>query len=290
MTFSIFNKIFVHSWGGLGSQLFAYSTAEYLGQRYPKKQISIVLHSSGVTKRAPAIDFLGEKYKIIVKDDFDDRLKSDINVSKSKLILKQILKMIMEKSHLVLEGNSTLEQRKIKPWTLVLRGHYSYAEISKNTLKIMAKKIEDLIEPGFRQNFKRASYIGLHYRLGDLVKLDNKSHIEPTVISTYVLQVAKVNHVTDIHIYSDDLVLARNLLSNELNDSAFFNEADIWVAIVNLIHSDYFIGTNSKISIWIILFRLLNDPKSWNAIPLSMQENLEKIWPQIVSSKNIFYY
>ena len=290
MTFSIFNKIFVHSWGGLGSQLFAYSTAEYLGQRYPKKQISIVLHSSGVTKRAPAIDFLGEKYKIIVKDDFDDRLKSDTNVSKSKLILKQILKMIMEKSHLVLEGNSTLEQRKIKPWTLVLRGHYSYAEISKNTLKIMAKKIEDLIEPGFRQNFKGASYIGLHYRLGDLVKLDNKSHIEPTVISTYVLQVAKVNHVTDIHIYSDDLVLARNLLSNELNDSAFFNEADIWVAIVNLIHSDYFIGTNSKISIWIILFRLLNDPKSWNAIPLSMQENLEKIWPQIVSSKNIFYY
>lgn len=290
MTFSIFNKIFVHSWGGLGSQLFAYSTAEYLGQRYPKKQISIVLHSNGVTKRAPAIDFLGEKYKIIVKDDFDDRLKSDTNVSKSKLILKQILKMIMEKSHLVLEGNSTLEQRKIKPWTLVLRGHYSYAEISKNTLKIMAKEIEDLIEPGFRQNFKRASYIGLHYRLGDLVKLDNKSHIEPTVISTYVLQVAKVNHVTDIHIYSDDLVLARNLLSNELNDSALFNEADIWVAIVNLIHSDYFIGTNSKISIWIILFRLLNDPKSWNAIPLSMQENLEKIWPQIVSSKNIFYY
>ena len=290
MTFSIFNKIFVHSWGGLGSQLFAYSTAEYLGQRYPKKQISIVLHSSGVTKRAPAIDFLGEKYKIIVKDDFDDRLKSDTNVSKSKLILKQILKMIMEKSHLVLEGNSTLEQRKIKPWTLVLRGHYSYAEISKNTLRIMAKKIEDLIEPGFRQNFKKASYIGLHYRLGDLVKLDNKSHIEPTVISTYVLQVAKVNHVTNIHIYSDDLVLARNLLSNELNDSAFFKEADIWVAIVNLIHSDYFIGTNSKISIWIILFRLLNDPNSWNAIPLSMKENLEKIWPQIVSSENIFYY
>ena len=290
MTFSIFNKIFVHSWGGLGSQLFAYSTAEYLGQRYPKKQISIVLHSSGVTKRAPAIDFLGEKYKIIVKDDFNDRLKSDTNVSKSKLILKQILKMIMEKSHLVLEGNSTLEQRKIKPWTLVLRGHYSYAEISKNTLRIMAKKIEDLIEPGFRQNSKRASYVGLHYRLGDLVKLDNKSHIEPEVISTYVLQVAKVNHVTDIHIYSDDLVLARNLLSNELNDSAFFNEADIWVAIVNLIHSDYFIGTNSKISIWIILFRLLNDPNSWNAIPLSMKENLEKIWPQILSSNNIFYY
>ena len=154
----------------------------------------------------------------------------------------------------------------------------------------MAKKIEDLIEPGFRQNFKRARCIGLHYRLGDLVKLDNKSHIEPEVISTYVLQVAKVNHVTDIHIYSDDLFLARNLLSNELNDSAFFNEADIWVAKVNLIHSDYFIGTNSIISIWIILFRLLNDPNSWNAIPLSMKENLEKIWPQILSSKNIFYY
>jgi len=290
MTFYIFNNIYIHSWGGLGSQLFAYSTAEYLGQRYPKKQISIVLHSSGVTKRAPAIDFLGEKYGIIVKDDFDDKSKNNTNVSKSKLILKQIVKIIMEKSHLVLEGNSTLEQGKIKPWTLVLRGHYSYAEISKNTLKIMAKKIENLIQPGLRDNFKKASYIGLHYRLGDLVKLDNKSHIKPDLISTYVLQVAKDNHVNDIHVYSDDLVLARNLLSNKLNDSALFNEADIWVAVVNLIHSGYFIGTNSKISVWIILFRLLEDPNSWNAIPLSMKENLEKIWPQICISKNMFYY
>jgi hypothetical protein len=290
MTFYIFNNIYIHSWGGLGSQLFAYSTAEYLGQRYPKKQISIVLHSSGVTKRAPAIDFLGEKYRIIVKDDFDDNSKNNTNVSKSRLILKQIVKTIMEKSHLVLEGNSTLEQGKIKPWTLVLRGHYSYAEISKNTLKIMAKKIENLIQPGLRDNFKKASYIGLHYRLGDLIKLDNKSHIKPDLISTYVLQVAKDNHINDIHVYSDDLVLARNLLSDKLNDLAFFNEADIWVAVVNLMHSDYFIGTNSKISVWIILFRLLNDPNSWNAIPLSMKENLEKIWPQISISKNMFYY
>ncbi len=290
MTFYIFNNIYIHSWGGLGSQLFAYSTAEYLGQRYPKKQISIVLHSSGVTKRAPAIDFLGEKYRIIVKDDFDDNSKNNTNVSKSRLILKQIVKTIMEKSHLVLEGNSTLEQGKIKPWTLVLRGHYSYAEISKNTLKIMAKKIESSIQPGLRDNFKKAGYIGLHYRLGDLIKLDNKSHIKPDLISTYVLQVAKDNHINDIHVYSDDLVLARNLLSDKLNDLAFFNEADIWVAVVNLMHSDYFIGTNSKISVWIILFRLLNDPNSWNAIPLSMKENLEKIWPQIFISKNIFYY
>ena len=290
MTFYIFSNIYIHSWGGLGSQLFAYSTAEYLGQKYPKKQISIVLHSSGVTKRAPAIDFLGDKYRIIVKDDFDDKSKNNTTVSKSKLKSKQILKIVMEKSHLVLEGNSTLEQRKIKPWTLVLRGHYSYAEISKNTLKIMAKKIEDSIQPGLRDNFKKASYIGLHYRLGDLVKLDNKSHIKPDLISTYVLQVAKDNHVNDIHVYSDDLVLARNLLSNKLNDSAFFNEADIWVAVANLMHSDYFIGTNSKISVWIILFRLLNDPNSWNAIPLSMKENLEKIWPQIFISKNMFYY
>jgi hypothetical protein len=290
MTFFIFNNIFVHSWGGLGSQLFAYSTAEYLGQRYPKKRISIVLHSGGVTKRAPAIDFLGEKYKIIIKDDFDDKLISKTNVSKFKLLLKQVLKVILEKSQLVLKGNNTIEQKKIKPWTVVVRGHYSYAEISKNTLRIMAKKIENSIGSDFKENCKRVSYIGLHYRLGDLVKLDDKSHVEPDLISTYVLQVAEDNNVNNIHIYSDDLVLARNLLSNKLNNTAIFNEADIWVAMVNLIQSNYFIGTNSKISVWIILFRLLNNPDSWNAIPLSMKENLEKIWPQILLSKNIIYY
>lgn len=290
MAFYIFKNIFVHSWGGLGSQLFAYSTAEYLSQRYPNKQISIVLHSSGVTKRAPAIDSLGEKYRIIIKDDFDDKSKSNTKVSKFKLILKQILKILLEKSDLVVEGNSTQEQRKIKPWTLVLRGHYSYAEISKNTLKAMAIKIENSIETGFRDNLIRASYIGLHYRLGDLVKLDNKSYTEPDLISTFVLQVAADSHITDIQIYSDDLALARILLCNKLTNSALFNEADIWVAMINLIHSDYFIGTNSKISIWIILFRLINNSNSWNAIPLSMKENLEKIWPQILVSKNIFYY
>lgn len=290
MNLSLFKNIYVHSWGGLGSQLFAYSTAEYILQKYPKKQIRIILHSSGVTKRAPALDFLRAKYQIVIKDDFDNKSLSGVDSLKLKLRYKQVVRVILQRSYLILEGNNTIEQKKIKPWTLVLRGHYSYAEISKNTLKIMAREIEKSTKSSLRENCDKTNYLGLHYRLGDLVKLDHKSYVDPDLIFNYISQITEDNEVSEIHIYSDDLDLARSLLSNKLDKLVFKNEADIWITMVNLIHSSYFVGSNSKISIWIILFRLLDNPSSWNAIPLSMKENLEKIWPQISAAKNIFYY
>ncbi len=290
MYFSIFKNISVHCWGGLGSQLFAYSTAEYILQKYPKKRIRIVLHTSGVTKRAPAIDFLKSRFELVNKDDFDEKLIRNLKFSHSRSLSRRVTKYLLGITYLILDGNDTANLKKIKPWTLVLRGHYSHAEISESTLKTMLRVIEDFTKPNLDENYLQNNQLGLHYRLGDLVKLDKKSHMNPQLISAFVSQIAEKNKITEIHVYSDDLALSKSLLSITLDNVVFKKQPDVLISIMQLMRYNYFIGSNSKISVWVVLFRLFDNPNSWNAIPVSIKKNLENIWPQALTAKNIFYY
>jgi hypothetical protein len=109
MSYRPFNKIYVHCWGGLGSQLFAYSISEYLHEKYPKKGIRLVLHTSGVTKRTPAIKFVGQKFQIILKDDFNNNPSVEFKKIKPRLFIKQYIKLILKKTYFLLEGNTTAE-------------------------------------------------------------------------------------------------------------------------------------------------------------------------------------
>jgi len=280
----------VHCWGGLGSQLFAYSISELLYQKYPKKDIRLVLHTSGVTKRSPAIKFVGQKFQIISKDDFNEHSSVDVQKIKPRQIMKHNIKFILKKTYFLLEGNTTSELKKIKPWTLILRGHYSYAEIPDLILKKMKQNFEELLQLNFKGEYEKNIYIGVHYRLGDLVTITNKSPIGPNSITEFISKVAIDQQIKETHIYSDDLVLAKKLLETQLTDSVFYKDLDIWAMMANLMHCRYFIGTNSKISIWITLFRLVNNPNSLNALPESMKQNLLQVWPKVALLKNVFFY
>ena len=73
-------KLRVHSWGGLGSQLFALSLIFDLVRKFPKKRIELIHHTAGVTRRLFELDFmLSPKIQLIVKDDFT--IKSNLEVA-----------------------------------------------------------------------------------------------------------------------------------------------------------------------------------------------------------------
>ena len=63
-------SIKIHCWGGIGSQLFTLALALDLNKRYPKRPIKFIFHTGGVTRRSLEIDFLPEKFRYEVKDDF----------------------------------------------------------------------------------------------------------------------------------------------------------------------------------------------------------------------------
>ena len=55
--FNRLNKVQIHCWGGLGSQLNAWATAEAIKQKFKHKSVAIILHTGGVTKRISEIDW-----------------------------------------------------------------------------------------------------------------------------------------------------------------------------------------------------------------------------------------
>ena len=76
----------IHSWGGLGSQLFAIALAEELKVIFPKRSFKIVLHTGGVTRRLPEIVGLFPNFDYIYEDDFQSNVNAPQDLSKRKNI------------------------------------------------------------------------------------------------------------------------------------------------------------------------------------------------------------
>ena len=86
----------------------------------------------------------------------------------------------------------------------------------------------------------------------------------------FVSEISKIWNISNIDVYSDSPNSVKNMLTNldlEINvkDTGPIN------VICSATKYKYFIGTNSKITIWIILIRLFNDIESYNAIPFQMK-------------------
>ena len=98
--------------------------------------------------------------------------------------------------------------------------------------------------------------ITLHYRLGDLIGLVDKRPIEPQLIIKNLNRIIDGRENLEIQIYSDSPIIAKELLANYLpNQNLSFIESDTLTVIKNCIGSEFFFGTSSKISYWIIKFR-----------------------------------
>jgi hypothetical protein len=284
------NKISVHCWGGLGSQLFAWSMAEYLRERFPKKCIAIVLHSSGVTRRLPAINFLKPKFAIKVQDDY--LLYEGINKIQStqKISFRKAVKYILKVGYLVIDANYSIDKKSIKPWTRALRGHYSHNSINYATLNIMIQEINKFKKIDLNYMPKKEKSLGVHYRLGDLMQLPHKTYIKPANLSKIIDQTIQSHKLIQLELYSEDSKLLKNMLGNLIPDFAKYNESEVWDTIIELLQLEYFLGTNSKISLWITVFRIYLNADSHNILPISMKKNIEAVLPGISNSKNISFF
>ncbi len=284
------NRVSVHCWGGLGSQLFAWAMAEYLAERFPKKHIIIVLHSNGVTRRLPSVNFLESKFEIKMQDDYS--LGQDIDKIQftQRFSYKKILKKILKSAYLVVDANNSVEKKRIKPWTRVLRGHYSYSSISDHTLNIIINDISKFKGINLKYGSKKEKSLGVHYRLGDLIQLPNKSYVKPNNLSQIIVRTIQNYELIKLELYSEDSKLANKMLGNMIPEFCTYKESEIWDTIIELSEFEFFIGTNSKISVWITILRIHLDTNSYNLLPISMKENIEAVLPRIAHSKNVSYY
>jgi len=244
----------VHCWGGLGSQLYALSVAFDLKLKFPKRRIKLVLHTGGVTKRLSELDFIHNiDFEIIQIDDFQIKNKVDKNSIKLvKIKFKSLLIKILYFFNFIVSANSNTEFDNILPWTVSTRGHYFNREVSTHFYEYLLKHVRLYEKPLIQSQYE----IAIHYRMGDLLTLTEKSISPANKIIDVVRKVQKEHNNLKIHVYSDSPQIAKETLfiAGLVGEFVVLDLPTIDV-IRGCIGANYFIGTNSKVSLWIVNLR-----------------------------------
>jgi hypothetical protein len=277
------NYLKIHCWGGLGSQMYAWALLERLHNNFPDRKFKLVFHTGGVTKRSPDLEPLFMQNEKDFVQDFESNKKETRNEPPSdKLIfavkknLVKIIKQILVSTGFVASLNNEIEFSKLKPWVVSVRGHYSELRIDLETINLMRTRAEDR-SSGFRMNIEQNTNLDvLHYRLGDLLALAEKSPIDSKRISN-AIQSAKVGRDRDLWVLSDSPSHAVDLLKREdpqikikIDDGSL----NAWQTLMAMSNANIFIGTSSKLSTWAIIFRslLLEDATSY--IPTDVRHHV----------------
>jgi hypothetical protein len=247
-------KLKIHSWGGLGSQLHALSLTHDLIKNFPKRKLILIHHTSGVSRRLFESEiFLEKSIELRTIDDYKWEKRNHAN---QELYLKKyffrLARFILNITSINVDIDDNSLNR-IKFWTRDLRGHYSKLEINKGFLKLCVESFlsKDLSSMDFQDT------LIIHYRLGDLLTLAQKSTIDPDIIINEVKKVSKLYNFGKIVVYSDTIDLAKQKLVglNSICDQIIYSSAPTIEVMECATKAIFFIGTNSKVSFWIENFR-----------------------------------
>jgi hypothetical protein len=244
----------IHCWGGYGSQLNALSFAIDFASRFPKRRLVLVFHTDGVTRRDLEInDIIPEFISSEILDDFTPKEFVVNSRTKTRKLFSEFFSYL---GIVVFSSNNEIFS-KIKPWTLAVRSHYSHVNFSGDALDYLAKSLGLLNLDLPRHN------LVLHYRLGDLLQLES------------ILDITRKFSQDDWLILTDSPSEARKLLEHISSGAKLgkFLKVNPEKVIQFGVASETFIGTTSKLSIWIAIFRTL-DGNGITYMPNSMRAEM----------------
>lgn len=274
----------VHCWGGFGSQLFAVALIYDLKLRFPNRQYRLVLHSSGVTKRVPEIISLPFPIEFRVVDDFSSGSESGI-LSRLRNIFKSVARRLALSTGVVASADNDREYQNIKSWAKQIRGHYSRRSISHQFLIDLEAGLDNQVWKDSLSPYN----LSVHYRLGDLLSLAEKAPIDNYRLAKEITRVQE-NHPGKITLFSDSPNVALELLGRYGIESDITRSNSKTIDVLNIARqSNYFVGTSSKISYWIICLRKLRGNIANSSMPASDLANLTPLIGE-EAAKAVTYY
>ena len=271
----------IHCWGGLGSQFYAISLAIDLHSTY--SNLELIFHNSGVTRRdLEAEDFVKSFFPYVTNNDFSKKLELSSDKVIVKTYSKRLISNLFFALNLLNHANTDEEFRKIRLWTYVIRGHYSYRTQNLATIKQMLERFMFF----YGQLIQKSSIV-VHYRLDDIIKIDGK-----TVISSerVIEGIKKSNCSGTIRIYSDSAKELQNRFEGKFQNKYEVSDLSTEHLVVNAISAECFVGTVSKVSFWIVFFRLANNTNSINLMPIESRPHLVTALVNLRPYKNLIFY
>jgi hypothetical protein len=183
--------------------------------------------------------------------------------------LKEFIKSLANYLRFVITDDKKV--LKVKFWTFSVRCTYTSNVLRKQDIVHMA----DIL--GITSNSLEQNFIGVHYRMGDLPSLKPSALVPLDSISKIVNDLIKAGAVIDkVRIYSDSIVENSNLqLPREIDSE--WKSVDTLQTISELSKTKYFIGTSSKVSLWIAIFRLCLAVPGSIYLPVNIASNLNHL-------------
>lgn len=247
------------------------------------REVNIVVHSSGVTHRAPEYAIYSDE--IEYKDDFLKSPTRNFHIFNS---VKNSVKALLLRIGVYAYCNSDDEVKMLKKLVLIIRGHYTYRTLSFATISKVYSRINDasnLLNSDFITNS-----LAIHYRLGDLETLVYKSPIRTERFIDFITDIVSKNQIDKICVYSDSPETAvKNLKA--LSPSLNFVQRNLSPidSVLESSQATFFIGTNSKLSTWIALFRTVSAKSNASYLPMEMKHTLDRNRGDLTSHQITFY-
>jgi hypothetical protein len=272
MLFDFRPKVAIHCWGGLGSQLYAWALRLELEAAYPSRKFFFVTHEGGVTRRFSELTFF---YPTSTKAVPDYREKvTPINIDLVSYGLRKIIKSLSTRMlymcGFLVDGDSADPLRQLKGWSFQIRGHYSHRKISPAAISSI---LATLVAHTPSARLDTLIPIALHYRLGDLQTLADKKPLEFQRIVSALETIPNVRQ-SPIHLFSDSLADAQSLFTNSGFDYLDTSESSLIVTLLDLVGSRIFIGSNSKLSVWSVLFKSCSNIDSLSFLPFEVEHHI----------------
>lgn len=261
------HKIRVHCWGGLGSQLYCLALAIDLLDRFPFRKVHILFHTGGLTHRKLELSEFPDNVSYSIIEDFTKSFNTNAKNFTSSFNLKKTFKKLISKLGLIGAVNTTLEFKSLKPWVVSIRGHYSHRLICDSTVEQMDCLLDLAYRINSVKNYNK-SLVAIQYRCGDLLTKKKSSIVQVDKILSILNDLKKLEKLYSVDVFSDS---NQNELDNLLSIlkplNIRYTESTPLNTIYQIRDYNFFIGTNSKITIWAIIFRLKDDIKSTNYCP-----------------------
>ncbi len=266
----------IHCWGGLGSQLLALNYYLRVQEIFPGKRVILVLHTGGITARSSEIDFLSNKINLLKVDDYrassnSKQLHTNESNSFFSFINMSIIFLANFFRFMITDDRKVF---KVRFWTNSVRCTYTSSVLRKQDIVQMAGIL------GIDSKSSEQNFLGVHYRMGDLPTLKPSALVPLNSISIVVNELIKVGTIFDkVKIFSDSIVDNSNLQLPKQIDSEWIS-VNTLQTIRELSKAKYFVGTSSKVSLWVAIFRWALDAPGDVYLPTS-------IISQFVESTNI---
>lgn len=285
MIFILLPSIRVHSWGGFGSQLNTIALVHDLKKRFPKRKIEILIRTGGVHNAVFELEDLALNDLKITYLQIRDRytISENIELDSKLRQVKKLLKYSLRKLGFFSSCNSRKDFYSLKPWVMTIRGSYNFYP-SKSFLDYLGDKLDKVRDGSYSE------YNLIHYRLGDLVSLQTKQPIRDELIVEQVKQLALSNLNSKFCVISSDPEIAKKKFeAYHLPYKIYFLYVKPYEVLKLGVSAKSFLGTNSKMSIWVVMLRLYLK-KDFNLLPKDFGKFFNELTLQGFEKENLDFY